>query len=822
MQSPSVSSPTTPTGGSANLSSSLKLKFKLLPKGSNDTTTSQTISSINYNQTESVERPSKNIISSSDSTALNISIPSENESRNANEMSSSKEETSMSPITSLKPQKSGENSLKIKIRWSSGGSTNNLPIPTKKQQSRGVEEESSSNTGGGDGSGEMDVDTDNGLVTIKSELDELKQKLEQTSRQVDHCFTSSTLRASNGEGHSEPLSPFATTPSSSLSRKSGTPLQRTKTSVVVSSRQHKTGDSAVDALPRYKRRRDRTRESSSPPLSPRDERDSDSEFDSAPVSRTRVSKPTHKEKKVYASSTGTSGGNVNTPPSSGVAESSIPLTVSPPVAATPSTAAVTSAAPLSTVTETTATGTPRKNTKPKTRSSVRKKQRKRHDSADDMDAFSFEGDESEDDGGSTSHHHAHEVRHYGTPPTFWRSIDPYFEPFTQADLDFVNPTLREQEDRHLFVIPPLGPHYSQLWAQGQDTELAVKHHAPLKKDLRTTATTSSGPFDANSELRAGADQTEEPIRCETLTSRILAALIEENILIHGGAGSASAATASATPATAPATALTSSNVKKSFDGRQTTSSVGKLNLLQASPHLNIHSAAHPSHPHKLSAAAAAAEPNAGPADTTASPPSSLPAEANDATKDATTVSTPVPNPLNLAVPPHTSPVSNYSHHMMVQIEERLKLELRALGLLDDTAMTHTAAVSPMNTSLLDSNASLLNSNEDDEIVRELKRLQQQLKTHLAATNKIYAQLYALVTPKIAEGEEMKRKTEEMLQLEQRCLSKLSSKKARKRMQRGRAPNSSTLQTPSKMSTTINSSDNSTSSTLQDANASGNK
>jgi hypothetical protein len=160
------------------------------------------------------------------------------------------------------------------------------------------------------------------------------------------------------------------------------------------------------------------------------------------------------------------------------------------------------------------------------------------------------------------------------------------------------------------------------------------------------------------------------------------------------------------------------------------------------------------------------------------PPS--PEAVTDPTTSTATVTVPtVSNPLNLAVPLHIPPVNNYSHQMMLQIEERLKLELRALGLLDDpwpTSTIHTTLISsPTTTSQHpDTHSTQFNPNEEDEIVRELKRLQQQLKTHLASTNKFYAQLYELMVPKIAEGEEIKRKTEEMLQLEQQCLSKLSS------------------------------------------------
>jgi transcriptional adapter 3 len=420
---------------------------------------------------------------------------------------------------------------------------------------------------------------------------------------------------------------------------------------------------------------------------------------------------------------------------------------------------------------------------------------------DDVDVYSFgEGDESEDEGGNGStshhqHHHAHEVRHYGTPPTFWRNIEPFFELFTQADLDFVNPVLREQQDRHLFTIPPLGTHYTQLWAQGQDAELVIKHHAPLKNELRTTSA-NGNTFDSNNSEQnpTASEQTpEEPIRCESLTSRILAALVEENILKQSGGSSNNTSggpinpTLTPTPTPTPTPITSSSSTaptqkKSSLDGRQTSSPFEKLNLLHTSLHLNIHSTLHPNNQQSQKPTMTLTSSSEGvvPMEVASSPPPP------EATTDPTTSTATVPivsNPLNLAVPPHIPPVNNYSHQMMLQIEERLKLELRALGLLDDPLPTppsiHTTPT-PLASSTMssqqhsDTHSTQFNSHEEDEIVRELKRLQQQLKTHLASTSKFYAQLYELMAPKIAEGEEIKRKTEEMLQLEQQCLSKLSS------------------------------------------------
>mmetsp|Transcript_1431 Transcript_1431/g.1607 ORF Transcript_1431/g.1607 Transcript_1431/m.1607 type:complete len:313 (-) Transcript_1431:55-993(-) len=94
----------------------------------------------------------------------------------------------------------------------------------------------------------------------------------------------------------------------------------------------------------------------------------------------------------------------------------------------------------------------------------------------------------------------------------------------------------------------------------------------------------------------------------------------------------------------------------------------------------------------------------------------------------------------LALPLDKPPVASYSHSIILDIEERMKFELRTLGLLEDVQSTEMVK-------------------EDDEICRELRQLQTRLKAQIEQNNDLRSKLVSLVKVRKTEQEEFRAKKE---------------------------------------------------------------
>lgn len=95
--------------------------------------------------------------------------------------------------------------------------------------------------------------------------------------------------------------------------------------------------------------------------------------------------------------------------------------------------------------------------------------------------------------------------------TFYTSIEPHFRPFTEEDLGW----LRDKGDQLApFIIPPLGPHYSEVWNEIDDTP-------PPKSEMTQRPRESAEQLtDENAFVDA--------VSCGPLTSRLLSALLKED------------------------------------------------------------------------------------------------------------------------------------------------------------------------------------------------------------------------------------------------------------------------------------------------------
>lgn len=107
------------------------------------------------------------------------------------------------------------------------------------------------------------------------------------------------------------------------------------------------------------------------------------------------------------------------------------------------------------------------------------------------------------------------------PYKFWTSVDPYCAPVTLDDIKFLESLLVQSSNTTLPPIPPLGRHYSEVWA---DEHLAEDQNAANPNKQK-----SSMSPDATS-IRKKLDKTNENIITGPLTQRLVAALMEENIM----------------------------------------------------------------------------------------------------------------------------------------------------------------------------------------------------------------------------------------------------------------------------------------------------
>ena len=109
------------------------------------------------------------------------------------------------------------------------------------------------------------------------------------------------------------------------------------------------------------------------------------------------------------------------------------------------------------------------------------------------------------------------------PPkhNFWIDMEPYFTPFTEDDLKLLTHQTLDPEDS-AFIIPPLGKPRADsiLQQQQQQQQQSLAEEAMLEE-------TSSVTTSVKSESKVEEDKG---LHCGDLTSRVLAALIEEKIV----------------------------------------------------------------------------------------------------------------------------------------------------------------------------------------------------------------------------------------------------------------------------------------------------
>lgn len=115
------------------------------------------------------------------------------------------------------------------------------------------------------------------------------------------------------------------------------------------------------------------------------------------------------------------------------------------------------------------------------------------------------------------------------PNKFWLSVEPYCMPITQEDIKLLDDLIEEYSEPLVPPVPELGPHYTSRWA-AEDLRDELDNSNPNAK-ANKRFTNAANP-DVNNMMKKGEKLIGEGIT-GPLTQRLVAALIDEN-LIQGG------------------------------------------------------------------------------------------------------------------------------------------------------------------------------------------------------------------------------------------------------------------------------------------------
>ncbi|KAK9474067.1 histone acetyltransferases subunit 3-domain-containing protein [Dipodascopsis tothii] len=103
--------------------------------------------------------------------------------------------------------------------------------------------------------------------------------------------------------------------------------------------------------------------------------------------------------------------------------------------------------------------------------------------------------------------------------TFSTYIEPYFRPFVEEDLSFLN---ERSDNLSPYLIPPLGPNYQDVWAE-KDSAMGYGQPANNAAAAQLASTVAKG----SSEKLSEDSLATEDISCGPLASRLLSALLKD-------------------------------------------------------------------------------------------------------------------------------------------------------------------------------------------------------------------------------------------------------------------------------------------------------
>ncbi|KAI8975763.1 histone acetyltransferases subunit 3-domain-containing protein [Mycotypha africana] len=120
--------------------------------------------------------------------------------------------------------------------------------------------------------------------------------------------------------------------------------------------------------------------------------------------------------------------------------------------------------------------------------------------------------------------------------SFWTHMEPYFRNLTEEDRDYLK---QKTEDEKYYLLPPLGMHYSDRWAE-EDQELGLAFMDSAATSLSiprngfhknsTSSNDSSNNNNGHNSDNNHSNNEEIEVEFGTLTDRLIASLVKENIL----------------------------------------------------------------------------------------------------------------------------------------------------------------------------------------------------------------------------------------------------------------------------------------------------
>lgn len=108
------------------------------------------------------------------------------------------------------------------------------------------------------------------------------------------------------------------------------------------------------------------------------------------------------------------------------------------------------------------------------------------------------------------------------PYKFWNSVEPYCAPVTLDDIKFLESLMAQSSNTTLPPIPPLGKHYSEVWADEHITEDQNASNPNKQKSSMSPETS----------IRKKLEKSSENMITGPLTQRLVSALMEENVMAY--------------------------------------------------------------------------------------------------------------------------------------------------------------------------------------------------------------------------------------------------------------------------------------------------
>ncbi|KAG2177203.1 hypothetical protein INT43_007860 [Umbelopsis isabellina] len=118
--------------------------------------------------------------------------------------------------------------------------------------------------------------------------------------------------------------------------------------------------------------------------------------------------------------------------------------------------------------------------------------------------------------------------------TFWTWVEPYFNALTEEDRRFLLP---KEDDPDAHIIPPLGRHYIEVWAENEQSLLpsmssprSPAYYSPTRHSVRDLNLSKPEPphYIYSEKMLADQHLAIEDLSCGALTERLISSMLKED------------------------------------------------------------------------------------------------------------------------------------------------------------------------------------------------------------------------------------------------------------------------------------------------------